>query len=115
MEVSGQLHVPAASPPGKNPWYPLDRRLGRPQSGLDTVVKKNIPSPPAVTRTPDHPARSPALYHFKGNLKSQKFNVLESRDNLSGTVLRFSCLQFNAASKNTLPCISDIIITLLIL
>jgi len=28
MEVSDQLHVPAALPPGKEPfWYPLDRRL----------------------------------------------------------------------------------------
>jgi hypothetical protein len=32
MEVSGQLHAPAALPPGKNPWYPLDRRLGGPPS-----------------------------------------------------------------------------------
>jgi hypothetical protein len=32
MEVSGQLHAPAALPPGKSPWYPLDRRLGGPQS-----------------------------------------------------------------------------------
>jgi hypothetical protein len=29
---------------GKNPWYPLDRRLGEPRAGLDAVVKK-IPSP----------------------------------------------------------------------
>jgi len=32
MGVSGQLHTPAALPAGKNPWYPLDRRLGGPQS-----------------------------------------------------------------------------------
>jgi len=32
MEVSGQLHSPAALPPGKRPWYPLDRRLGSLQS-----------------------------------------------------------------------------------
>jgi len=32
MEVSGQLHEPAALSQGKNPWYPLDRRLGGPQS-----------------------------------------------------------------------------------
>jgi hypothetical protein len=31
MEVSGQLHAPAA-PQGKNPWYPLFRRLDGPQS-----------------------------------------------------------------------------------
>jgi hypothetical protein len=32
MEVSGQPHAPADSPPRKSPWYPLDRRLGGPQS-----------------------------------------------------------------------------------
>jgi hypothetical protein len=32
MEVSGQLHAPAALPQGKSSWYPLDRRLGGPQS-----------------------------------------------------------------------------------
>jgi hypothetical protein len=32
MEVSGQLHAPAALPHGKSPWYPLDRRLGGLQS-----------------------------------------------------------------------------------
>jgi len=32
MDVSGQLHVPAALPPGKEPRYPLDRRLNGPQS-----------------------------------------------------------------------------------
>jgi hypothetical protein len=32
MEVSGQLHAPAALIPGKAPLYLLDRRLGGPQS-----------------------------------------------------------------------------------
>jgi hypothetical protein len=32
MEVSGQLHAPAALPQGKGPWYPLDRGLDGPQS-----------------------------------------------------------------------------------
>jgi len=32
MEVSGQLHTPAALPPVKDPSYPLDRSLGGPQS-----------------------------------------------------------------------------------
>jgi hypothetical protein len=27
MEVSGQLHVPAALPPGKEPRYPVDREI----------------------------------------------------------------------------------------
>jgi hypothetical protein len=32
MEVSGQLHAPAALPQEKSPWYSLDRRLGGAQS-----------------------------------------------------------------------------------
>jgi len=32
MEVSGQLHAPAAVPHGKQPCYPMNRRLGKPQS-----------------------------------------------------------------------------------
>jgi hypothetical protein len=32
MEMSGQLHAPAALLPGKEPSYPLDRRLGGPQN-----------------------------------------------------------------------------------
>jgi hypothetical protein len=32
MEVSGQLHAPAALPQGNSPWYPLDKRLDGPQS-----------------------------------------------------------------------------------
>jgi hypothetical protein len=32
MEVSGQLHAPAALSQRKSPWYPSDRRLGGPQN-----------------------------------------------------------------------------------
>jgi hypothetical protein len=32
MEVSGQLHTPAALLTGKEPCYPFDRRMGGPQS-----------------------------------------------------------------------------------
>jgi hypothetical protein len=32
MEVSGQLHAPAALPQVKSPWYPLDKKFGGPQS-----------------------------------------------------------------------------------
>jgi hypothetical protein len=41
MEVSGQLHTPAALPPGIQPPYSLDMRLGGPQirSGLDEEEK----------------------------------------------------------------------------
>jgi hypothetical protein len=51
MEVSGQLHAPAALPPGKSPRYPLDRRLGGPQSrsgrfGEEKILDSN--SDPSV-------------------------------------------------------------------
>jgi hypothetical protein len=32
MKGNGQLHSPAALPPGKEPRYPLDKRLSGPQS-----------------------------------------------------------------------------------
>jgi hypothetical protein len=54
MEVSGQLHVPAALSPGKSPWYPLSRRLGESQnrSGRGVEEKNSQPlqglKPPIV-------------------------------------------------------------------
>jgi hypothetical protein len=41
LEVSGQLHGPAALPPGKSHWYPLDRRWSGPQSRSRQCVEKN--------------------------------------------------------------------------
>jgi hypothetical protein len=50
MEVSGQLHAPAALPPqGKSPWYPLDRRLSGPQSrSVRGGKEENSQSPPEI-------------------------------------------------------------------
>jgi hypothetical protein len=54
MEVSGQLHSATALPPEKDPWYPLDRRLGGDQSrsGRDGEEKnsQSLPGlePPAI-------------------------------------------------------------------
>jgi hypothetical protein len=49
MEVSGQLHDPAALPPGKKPLYPLDKRLGGPQSRSGRGgEKKNSQHPPEI-------------------------------------------------------------------
>jgi hypothetical protein len=45
MEVSGQLHVPAASPQGKSPWYHWIGGWVGPRTSLDAVVKRKIPSP----------------------------------------------------------------------
>jgi hypothetical protein len=43
MGVGGQLHAPAALPPGMT-LYPLYRRLGKPQ-GRSGLVLKILPSP----------------------------------------------------------------------
>jgi hypothetical protein len=49
--VSGQLHAPAALPPGKSPRYPFYRRLGGPQSRSGRYGEvKNFD--PTGTRTP---------------------------------------------------------------
>jgi hypothetical protein len=42
MEVSGQLHAPAALPPRKEPLVPIDRRLVGPRAVLDAVVKRKV-------------------------------------------------------------------------
>jgi hypothetical protein len=49
MEVNGQLHAPDALPPGKEPWDPLDRRLGGAQSRSGhSSEKKNSQPPPGI-------------------------------------------------------------------
>jgi hypothetical protein len=44
MEVSGQLHAPAALPPGKEPVVPIAGWVC-PRAVLEAVVKRKIPSP----------------------------------------------------------------------
>jgi hypothetical protein len=41
MEVTGQLHA-LTTLTSKSPQYPLVKRLGRPQSGLDAVKKRKV-------------------------------------------------------------------------
>jgi hypothetical protein len=64
MEVSDQLHNPAALPPEKEPSYPVDRRLGGPLSRSGrSGEEKNSQLPPGIEPYNfDRPARSPALY-----------------------------------------------------
>jgi hypothetical protein len=45
LEVSGQLHAPAALPPGKSPRYPFYRRLGGPQSRFELYGEVKIVYP----------------------------------------------------------------------
>jgi hypothetical protein len=57
MEVSGQLHAPAALPPGKEPLVPIDRRLGGPESrsGHGGEEKNSQPQPAIEPCDPDRP------------------------------------------------------------
>jgi len=59
--VRGQRHAPAALPQEKSPWYPLDRRLGGPQSrsGRGGLEKNSQPPPGIEPQNPDRPARTP--------------------------------------------------------
>jgi len=57
MGMGGQRYDPVALPPGIN-WYPLNRRLGRPQSRPELFGKEKIFAS-AGTRTPDRPAHIP--------------------------------------------------------
>jgi hypothetical protein len=58
MRVSGQRHAPAALyPRGKDPRYPLDRRLGGPRAGLDAEARRKILCP-CRGSNPERPARS---------------------------------------------------------
>jgi hypothetical protein len=61
MEVSGQLH-----PQGRSTRFPLDRRLGGPQSrSRQGVEEKNSHPPPGSgPRTSDRPTRSQWLYQL---------------------------------------------------
>jgi hypothetical protein len=64
MEVSGQLHAPSALPPGKEPWDTLDRRLGGSQNRYGYGGEEKNSQPLLGLKPPDHPARSPAVYHW---------------------------------------------------
>jgi hypothetical protein len=64
MEVSGQLYAPAALPAGDR--APGTHWIGGsvgPEPVWTRWWRKKFPAP-AGTRTPDHPSRSPALYHW---------------------------------------------------
>jgi hypothetical protein len=50
MEVSGQLHIPAALSRGKSPLYPMYRRLGGPQTRSRRYAEEKTLAP-AGSRT----------------------------------------------------------------
>jgi hypothetical protein len=63
LEVSGELHAPAALPPGEEPRYPLDRRLGGPQSRPGRHEEEKILDP-TWTRTPTPQSSNPVASRY---------------------------------------------------
>jgi hypothetical protein len=66
MEVSVSFTPRPLYPQGNITWYPLDRRLGGPQSRSGRGGEENNSQPPSGTelKNPDRPSRSPALYRL---------------------------------------------------
>jgi hypothetical protein len=66
MEMSGQLHVPAALLQAKTSRYPLDRKLDGPQrrSGRCGEEKNLLHLPGIEPRCLSRQARSPLLYRM---------------------------------------------------
>jgi hypothetical protein len=60
MELSGQLHAPAALPPGKEPRYPLDRRPGGPHNRSGRCGEEKNLSLPGI----EPGLFSPSLYQL---------------------------------------------------
>jgi hypothetical protein len=48
MEVSGQLHVSVALPPGKSPLYTLAKKLGGPQGRSGRCGEENFLPMPGI-------------------------------------------------------------------
>jgi hypothetical protein len=65
MEVSGQLHAPAALPPGSLRRYQLDRRLGGSQSRSGLYGDKILPLSRFETRPSSQHPVAIATYIYK--------------------------------------------------
>jgi hypothetical protein len=110
MEVSGQLHAPAALPSGKEPLLPTEYEAGwAPQPVWTRWWRQKFPTP-SGSRTPNHPARSPELNegvskNFRTDRLKQELQMVQ----LSGTscsciaILWVSLVSFAAIT----PCVAS--------
>jgi hypothetical protein len=55
MEISDELHTPAASSPGKSPQNPPDRRVGGPQCWSKFREEENVSSAPGIKSPVNQP------------------------------------------------------------
>jgi hypothetical protein len=74
--VDDHLHARAVLLPGKEPLYPLDRRLGGPRSRSEHGVKRKIfPAPSGIeTRSSIRPARRQSLWFIITLSTNSKLN-----------------------------------------
>jgi hypothetical protein len=71
MEVSGQLHAPAALPPGIKTLVPIGQEVG-PTAILDAVVKRKI-------STPRRESNPNALYLISPKISTSQYQVQENK------------------------------------
>jgi hypothetical protein len=98
MKVSGQLHAPVALPPGKQLLAATGKEFGwAPEPVWTRWWREKFPVP-AETRTLDHPAHSPALYHWVSVniLSDNKNSIQENTEKVLDT--------------DTVACLKDIIL-----
>jgi len=93
MEVSGQLHAPAALPQGKEPLTPIEQETRWAPGPVWTRWWREKSPAPTGTQIPDHPARSPVLHHWA--IPAPKL-ILKFTQILSAEVV----LRFDRASMN---------------
>jgi hypothetical protein len=72
MDVSSQLHAPAALPSGKNPGTHWIGGWVGPRAGLDAVVKRKIPSP---SRDSNPSIIQPAVQSYTGLIFRSVYKV----------------------------------------
>jgi hypothetical protein len=75
-------------PQGNSPWYPLDRRLGRPQSpsGHDDEEKNSQSLPGIKPQNPDCPAHSPVINRLINTILKDLFIVRHLNFFCAGTM-----------------------------
>jgi hypothetical protein len=91
LEVSCQLHAPAALPPRKSPRYPFYRRLGGPQSryGRYGVMKIFYPTGIRTPAPPGRPACSQLLYRL--SYPGSPFECVKSQNYPSLITYMYAC------------------------
>jgi hypothetical protein len=100
MEVSGQLHAPAALLPGKERRYPVERRLGGLQNWYGRSGKYKSPS---MMRSIEHLVKLSVLLGYK-NLLNMKVhlerNIVIDISSATGKVKVEFSLCFNQAPRH---------------